>query len=381
MKILRPIALLSFLALLMGGLYWPLSRLSNPVQTGTPLPYVLRANYAGEARRAEKSNILLVGDRLGAKLAPFLDALVRETQGRLAEPLTVYNWAREGEGLHRTLAKIKSLRRMPEVIIYHGGSQEFFEQRLMPQFYPAILSNYQAHQNPKNRELIKSWGQLSKFIYTPHPRVQLKQTYSPLSKARPHQQNQRMMELTYLTFSAEYREFVEGLKRRRAKVIVIPPAHNLDVAPRATCQNSSTGEQRERIEAIVEHIRGGRAPAAIPQLQDILSRSHGNALAYYWLGQALKHTGHFKDAKSLLYRAMLFDCWPFRGNMIFNRIQTQLAEQGQFQVIDFNRLVNRKFGQRDSSQTLFADDIFPRDIFYRQLVQGLIKKVENILKI
>ena len=189
------------------------------------------------------------------------------------------------------------------------------------------------------------------------------------------------MELTYLTYSAEYRELMEVLKGRRAKVVVIPPAHNLDVAPRTVCQNATSPQLQSTLTGIEEQIRRGRAPAAVENLQKILPKTRGHARAYYLLGQGLKRMGHFKDAKSVLYRAMLYDCWPFRGNMIFNRIQVQIAEKNQFEIIDFNRLVNRQYGQESSSPSLFADDIFPQDIFYRKVVSELAGKVKKLLNI
>ncbi len=381
MKRFKATAIGVLLALVASGVYWSLPYLANPVQTGTPLPYVLRANYALEAREAEKSSILIVGDRQGVKLASFMDALVEATKEKLGEPLRVYNWARKGEGLHRTLAKIKFLKRLPDVIVYHGGSEEFFEQRVRSQSYRAILNNFKAHQDPEKRSWIKRWPQLSKFVYTPHSRLPLGQSYSPWDKTRPHHQNQKMMELTYLTYSAEYRELIAGLKRLQANVVVIPPAHNLDLAPRAVCQNATSPQTQSILTGIGEQIRQGRAPAAVSNLQKILPQMHGHAQAYYLLGQGLKRMGHFKDAKSVLYRAMLYDCWPFRGNMIFNRIQVQIAEKNQFEIIDFNRLVNRQFNAVDSSASLFTDDIYPQDVFYRQVISELTVKVKKILNI
>ena len=131
------------------------------------LPYVLRANYTLEAQKAEKSSILIVGDRLGVKLASFMDTLVEETKENLGEPLRVYNWARKGEGLHRTLAKMKFLKRLPDVIVYHGGSEEFFEQRARTTSYRAILNNYKAHQDPAKRAWIKRWSRFQNLSTLP----------------------------------------------------------------------------------------------------------------------------------------------------------------------------------------------------------------------
>ncbi len=373
MKKLKSLILIS---LATGGTYLTLPYLNNPVEQ-VPKPYILNVEYSSETHKAEKSNILITGDRLGANLTQYIDSLIDRTRDKLEKPLKVYNWARRGEGLHRTLAKVKSLKRLPEIIIYHGGTEEFFEKRLEPKYQKIILKNYQRHQNKKLHSLILTFPFLSKLIYQPYPHTIITGEYRPLEKTLSSQDRQKIMELTYLTYTAEYREFTEFLRERDANLIVIAPPHNLDITPKSICQNATNPRLEAQLKTISNMIEKGQTKSAIPELQKILKKNLGNAQVYYLLGQALKKIGLFKDAKSLLYRAQTFDCHPFRGNMVFNRIQIQIAEKNEFDIIDFNKLVNTQFGQN----VLFIDDIFPQNIFYDQLINKLTQKIEDILKI
>ena len=376
---MRKLKLLAFLfsAALVGGAYWLLPRLATPVEV-LPLPYILKVDYSSQAQEAQKSNILIVGDQLGVKLGSWSDKIVRQTQEGLENPLKVYVWAEKGEGLHRTLAKIKSLKKMPEIIIYHGGSQEFFEKRLDPQFEQIMLKNFRRHQNKWFHSAMFLFPFLSQLIYQPYSRVVLSHEYHLLKQRPSARQRQKIKELGYLTYSAEYREFIRFLRERKASLIVVTPPHRLDLPPGKDCFDHFMKTQlKDELEEIARRVEGGKGKSAISRLQVLLKENVYHAQIYYLLGQALVQIGKYRDAKSFFYRARALDCQLAQGNMIFNRIQVQIAEKNEFEIVDFNRLVNSRYGR----EKLFQNDFFPQEIYYDRLISELVLRVKEILNL
>ena len=369
------------------SLFWPLFALflivafflypyiKNPTELN-PKPYIVEVDYTAESHEAEKSNILLIGDRMAVHLFQFLDSIIENSRNKLKAPLKIHNWAKEGEGLHRTLSKVKSLEKFPDVIIYHGSTEEFFEKRFELEYRHEVIKNFQRRYNEKIHSLLLSFPFLAKFIYAPYQHTIVSREYNALEKYSS-EQAQKIMETTYFIYTSEYRELVQFLTGKGVHLIVIPPPHNLDLAPKYICQSSLYPALSARLKEIVAAKEEGKIKAQIPQLKKLLKENVANAQIYYLLGQALKEQGSFRDAKSLLYRAQAFDCKLFRGNMIFNRIQMQIAERNKVGVIDFNKMVNNEFGKGQ----IFIDDIFPVDDFYNQLVKELGRMVQNILKI
>ena len=73
-----------------------------------PLPYII-APEKNIPAEIEKAHILIMGDQLAGKLAEYTDAIIDHLSANQKTPLRLFNWARPGESLARTLQKIKSL--------------------------------------------------------------------------------------------------------------------------------------------------------------------------------------------------------------------------------------------------------------------------------
>jgi hypothetical protein len=63
--------------------------------------------------------------------------------------------AEKGEGLHRTLHRLKMLKALPPIIIYHGGSEELFEKSFLSSEYSAIMENIKIYEDFKLSDTIK----------------------------------------------------------------------------------------------------------------------------------------------------------------------------------------------------------------------------------
>ena len=49
---------------------------------------------------------------------PFIDYFQNLFKESLKNPPLIYNWSEQSEGLHRTLFKLKSLEKIPPIVIY-----------------------------------------------------------------------------------------------------------------------------------------------------------------------------------------------------------------------------------------------------------------------
>ena len=67
---------------------------------------------------------------MGSALQRFLPEMIERLSKDLNEPIKIYNWSKPNEGLHRTISKLKSLKKLPPMVIFHGASQEFFEKKV-----------------------------------------------------------------------------------------------------------------------------------------------------------------------------------------------------------------------------------------------------------
>ncbi|MBT3584461.1 MAG: hypothetical protein HN509_06125 [Halobacteriovoraceae bacterium] len=339
-----------------------------------PLPYTLKIASLHGATDANQANVLIVGDRMGLALKRLIPKIVKDLSGDLMEPLKIFNWSEEGEGLHRTLHKLRSLSKLPSLIIYHGASQEFFEKKFLVQERKKILDNIRKFEDEKFASLLISFPLLSRFLYK-------KVTYIPISKkiqnktVYPSFAKQWQMELAFKLYEIEMKTMMEYIKGNDSRLITITTPINLEIMPRAVCDNSETNtiliEQRD----LEQLIKKGKSKQAYGPLKELAIKTVGNARSYHLYGLAALKLGRFKEARLNLHKAAALDCKTWRGNAVFNIIMRKEAKyQGQ-SLIDFDQLINQQLGQN----VLFKDEIFPQNLFYDELREVLKLEIKKYL--
>ena len=350
--------------------------LDSPVQV-KPFPYTFSYIPTQEALEASKASILIVGDRLAGSLEKFLPPIIDKLSENLAEPLSVHDWSENGEGLHRTLMKIKSLPKFPAVVLYLGATQEYHEVRYDPGHRKAIHDNWKRYQDDKISSLIISFPVLSKVLYKPIPYVTMGKMIKPRMIIPEGENFQDFIKTTDQLFKEEFLTLIEFFKENDAQLIVIAPPQNLDIAPRKVCGNSTSHKIQQQNFVYEEAIKKGQLKSAIKGLQELGNITLANAKTWYLLGQALKKSGLYKDAKSILYRAQAFDCGLWRGHMGFNKTLITSSEAHDIEVVDFNRIVNSNYGEN----ILFFDEVTPQNIYYERLVDELEPILRRILEL
>ena len=99
----------------------------NPVSQ-VPRPYIFKESII--KKNSSNAPILIIGDRLGNRLSKYKNMMADTISSNLSKKVEIVSIAMDGEGIHRTLEKIKKLGKLPLITIYIGGSEESYEQSL-----------------------------------------------------------------------------------------------------------------------------------------------------------------------------------------------------------------------------------------------------------
>ena len=369
------IACLGFIIL--APLSWVTFRLViSPTQL-VPYPYeVQRLDYADQSL-AEKTTVLIVGDRMGKALDAYLPQLINKSSVNLNTPLPVFNWSKEHESIARTLAKLKSLKKIPPVIVYLGASEEGYERRYDPRDLPRILKNFERYEDVKFQSLIMTTPILSRLIYTPIRRTLLGKDPVKDSASYTAEGYQLLAELNFKLFTSEVQDLVTWAKENKTQLILNTTPINLETLPHQVCENTTTENLKIYQEEIMSRIAKDDLKATLAELKELNQKIIGNALNFHLLGSVYLKLGQLSKAREEYVKAAAYDCSPWRTNPIHNIIIEKAAIQNNVHLINFDRLVNQNLGQ----DVTFLSEIYPQHVYYQQYINLLSQKIMEILKI
>lgn len=370
--------ILSLLLASAGGFfYWQYSSKKTLL---TPFPYSFNTNaqksIESELAEAGSAKILIVGDRMGENLKTYTPELLEELGKSFSKPPKIYNWARPHEGLHRTLFKLKSLKKLPSIIIYHGASSELYEQKFDLHDAGAISKNFQTYDDEKMISLIITFPWLSKVLYK-------KMQYFDLGVTKEYKNlndgSSKMTEkeISFKLFDYELRELVDLIKDKKSNLILITTPLNLEIAPKEICAQSTSNTIIEVQQSIESLLKEGNFKTAYPKALELSNETYSNALSFYLLGKASMGLGEIAKAREALQKASVFDCANWRGNAVYNAIMKTEAKKRQIELIDFDQFMASSL----SKEGLFIDEYFPQNIFYQSMISELKDSLKKILSV
>jgi hypothetical protein len=345
--------------------------LTNPTQL-TPYPYYFEERTWSGSQLAENAHILIIGDRMGAELNPYTQTLVEKVRQNITSPIRVYNWSRNNEGLHRTLAKMKSLKKIPLVVIYHGGSQEFNEKKFDILDYEKIKKNFKKSKDQNLNILLLKFPWISRFIF-PLSKYQTLNEYKEDLRDFKAFQKQKQIEIEYLLYEHELKDLIDFVYSKDSHLYLLTTPLNLDVGPKEPCQNATNQDFNTELDKIEKTFNDGKTKEALKKLKTFRENTIGNARANYLFGKISLSLGNFEIGEKALYLATAWDCSTWRSSIVFNKIIKNLGYEFDTPVIDFNKMINLKYKEEIN----FDDEIFPKEEFYHQLIDHISK---NIIK-
>lgn len=346
----------------------------------TPFPYSFNINaknaLAREIQSASAAKILIVGDRMGENLSAYTPEIINELAKNFKSPPEIYNWSRPNEGLHRTLFKLKSLNKLPSIIIYHGASSELYEKTFSVHDHKAIEKNFTTYDDEKLISLIITFPWLSKILYK-------KMDYYDLGAIKeyknrlPGTQKIQEKEISFKLFDYGLRELIDLVKDKNSNLILITTPLNLEIEPREVCAQSTSNSVIEVQQEIEELIKEGNFKAAYPKIVELTAETYSNAKSFHLLGKVSLGQGNLAQARSAFQKATVFDCANWRGNAVYNAIMISQAKKNQLMLIDFDQYMSSAL----SREGLFNDDIFPQNIFYQSMVVELLENIKKIMSV
>lgn len=368
-KILKKLTLLLGI-LVVAAVVW--KGKDRPTQV-LPYPYISNINNLTPPNGHESADVLIVGDTMGLALGPYQELLVARASEGLANPIKVVNWAWTNEGLHRTLIKLKSLKTLPKLVIYFGGSDELKETPFVPKAYKLILKNFELYSKPKIATALTLVPPLSRLIYQTHPMKEIAE-FEAAERERDSEIFQKNMEIHFKLFELELEELVKYVRSKGSTLVMMSAPINLEFPPHAVCNNAQTMDTVNFLEQKEAQIKQKRFKEAYQDLKEVSTSLVGNAQAWYLFGIAAKNLGRREEAIDALKRAQLFDCEPNASGPAFNGIMRKVASQTGTFLIDFELMMQSQFMRND----LFLSERFVQNIYYQALVKDMAKIIRQV---
>lgn len=347
------------------------ARFISNEESSFPYPYIVKGQEIANIQKAESADILILGDSAGVSLDKYFGKFIKETSKNLKAPLKVFNWSEENEPLAITLHKVKSLKKLPMLSLYHGGISELSHKRFHPQDIPKIYKNLKLMENDTIHTLLITFPFLSKLAYTPVEYVNI--THNSLGHIPQNKKNytseqiQHILKLHYTLYEKEAKDLFTYYKLQDANIWVIPAALNIETPPINVCSNTESQEAFDLRAKIDRFIKNKAYKDARISSLKLVENYKSNSLNYYQLAKILMSNGMYTQARSAYYHARMFDCGLIKSTPIHLKILMEEAEKRNFEVIDFNRMVLDHLGRNK----LFFDESIPQEVFYNTLIEKL----------
>lgn len=341
-----------------------------------PFPYHFTETTYNAQRKVE-APILIVGDRLGARLGQFKDVLAWKVSEHLSVPIKVETLATKGEGLHRTIQRIEKLEKLPLIIIYLGGSEEYLEKKYDSSDIDPILTNIKTFQDLRVQSLLMLAPWLSRLIFLNMQEVVLDEKPNLVQSKFSDDLILKHNEIDYHMYGFEYSKLVTYAKDRNAFLITITAPINLDIAPKKSCDLTMDKLGQAQLDKVLELIKKQDFKGAYRLSKDLVLMAPSNAKAHYLHGKVSKQLGLIKESIKSLELAASFDCIRWRATPVHNAILKKIARAEDVVLFDFNQMLYDNW----TKNVTFQDEIYPQNFFMEQMVTSLAAHIKKLLKL
>lgn len=340
-----------------------------------PYPYQF-ANSFMYSNKVEISNsdIIFLGDKMGVQLGKYENEIQKYVKTKTQ--LKFKNLSLPGEGLHRTLLKLKNLSSKPKLIIYHGGSDEFRETVYLFSQIKKIQANIQRFKSPITRGISSKASWITKIIFTPMEKKIIPIDIPQTKTIVPKEFQFLNFEINNSLYYLHLHELIHYSKLQNIPLLIITTPINLEIMPKSVCLASSNKEIMNLQNEIFQLYKNQEYKLALSRVKELVTVSKGNALNYYLLGILEAKNGLWDDSRMSLEMASSFDCGFWRTNLVNNQILIDIANKNEIKVIDFHAMIHLFWGKN----TLFVDEIYPQHLYYTLLAQAIGESINSFLE-
>ena len=357
--------------LLTGG-YFVWERYKQNPQQIVPFPYNFQEAAPATTLDAP---ILITGDRMGVYFSKFSAVLADTISSNLAKPIKIQSLAREGSGIHRTLHDLKSLTQWPQILIYQGASEEYFESKFFLSEIKKIRLNFERYSDDRIETFLILYPELSRVVYEPIKRVSL--ASEPTQEEVSEDDYLKRLETEILLYEQHLIQLVQLSKDRNTLLILSTTPINLDEAPKKVCSFTTTTDIEGEILGLRDLLRANDPKTAYTKSSKLIQKYSGNAQLWFIHGQISKRLGMIDEAKNALLQSSAYDCEPWRVTELHNSIIRKVAKEHQILLFDLAKVVEDDFGKN----TTFFDEIHPQNLYYDKGMEQLGLVIKSILKL
>ncbi len=357
--------------LLTGG-YFVWERYKQNPQQIVPFPYNFQEAAPATTLDAP---ILITGDRMGVYFSKFSAVLADTISSNLAKPIKIQSLAKEGYGIHRTLHDLKSLTQWPQILIYQGASEEFYESKFFLSEIKKIRLNFERYSDDRIETFLILYPELSRVVYDPIKRVSL--ASEPAQEEVNEDDYLKRLETEILLYEQHLVQLVQLSKDRNTLLIMSTTPINLDEAPKKVCSFTTTTDIEGEILGLRDLLRANDPKTAYTKSSKLIQKYSGNAQLWFIHGQISKRLGMIDEAKNALLQSSAYDCEPWRVTELHNSIIRKVAKEHQILLFDLAKVVEDDFGKN----TTFFDEIHPQNLYYDKGMEQLGLVIKSILKL
>lgn len=339
------------------------------------MPFPYEFNYTFEKIKLD-APILIVGDRMANHLAKFSDDLAKTISSELSSPIRIQSLASPREGIHRTIHRLESISPWPQILVYQGGSEEFFEPKFLPSEIKTIRKNFKLFDDDRIETLMILYPELSRLIYHPFERIKLNKE-SVYQTELSEKEFLTRLETEILLYERQLSHLVKMAKDKGSLIILLTTPVKLNAPPKKTCSFTTSIELEAEEIKIRKHLEDGNLKSAFSEIKQLTMIYSSNASLYYLHGEIALQLNDYNEAYTAFEKAAAFDCTSWRSTPLQNNIIRKVAKEQQALLFDMDRFVQSSGDPR----TLFYDDIFPQNLYYERSMQQLGLVIKKILKL
>lgn len=373
---MKKLFLITFALCIIAGSYLIHKRYTSNVNSVIPVPYVFKKELYQDID-LKNVPIVIIGDRLAYKLGSFTNLMAQKISLNLSKKVKIYSLAQKGESLHRTLKKIKSLHKLPLITIYLGGSQEYYERKFSNNDIQIIQKNFDLYKDDRIKTLLMIYPHFSKFLYHNVSYQKFDKTISEdLAKYTDIYIQKRNM-INFRLYKEELHELFSYIKEKGSFLFAITQPFNYDIAPKKSCKGSIDEISAKSFKEAISLIKKKDLKKAYSVTKNLTLIANNNAKVHYIHGKVAKSLGKNNESLRSIEMSIALDCKNWRGNPVYNKILTEVANKNEVLVFDFD-----KFLLKESENNItFEDEIYPQNFYYEKLVGILSDRIRKLLKL
>lgn len=350
-------------------------RYVNNTESVSPYPFKFQSDiYENQDINAP---IVILGDSLSVRLATFKDLLSEKLSKNLSKKIKIQIMANEGDNIHRSLLKLKKLKKSPLVILYMGNTDNSYEKLYHSSDIPLISSNFKLYNNDYIKSALMLLPSLSRFIYKPVNKVQL--TGNTLKDETKYSEviKQKRDIINYQLYEAGMQEMVSFTKKRGSFLIPLTTPLNLNTIPHKSCSASMGNDAKEDLRKLKNLLKKKDYKAALNSSKDLALIYSSNAQVQYLHGLVSRKLNLREKAQKHLELSIAYDCGNHKGSPVYNAILKKVTSKHNIEYFDFHQfLVDQSY-----ENYTFLDDIYPQDLYFEKTIDVLAHKLKVLLKL